>query len=317
MHHCLLILCCSHLASSVSLQDLKTISNQIRDNETAVLSQFPRILTTAFSGRLGNIMFEFASGLGIALDQNTTYIFVERLDRNIQALFTPFPHLADLFPIISLQTSHLLNFSWVHFDRGSSYETQMLLILSQKRGHILLDGCLQSWKYFENHKSLIRSLFAFSPQLRSSCMHYLHNISAGRPVVGIHIRRGDYMGEWSVNHGFLRPNQTYYDRAMMYFKERLFAPLFLVIAENVNEVRSEIFNHTDVIFHSMGTAEGDMCLASLCDHMILSVGSYSWWCGYFNRGEVVYYGKAARKSSRFDWMLTNTDFFFPWWIDLS
>ena len=33
----------------------------------------------------------------------------------------------------------------------------------------------------------------------------------------------------------------------------------------------------------------DMALFSNYDHLITSIGTFSWWAGFYNRGTVIYY----------------------------
>lgn len=62
----------------------------------------------------------------------------------------------------------------------------------------------------------------------------------------------------------------------------------------------------------------DMCIVShLCDHVITTVGTFSFWCGYLSEGTVIYYKDMLpdgyRDKTR--WFVSD-DYWPPDWIGL-
>ncbi|OWF46715.1 Galactoside 2-alpha-L-fucosyltransferase 2 [Mizuhopecten yessoensis] len=79
----------------------------------------------------------------------------------------------------------------------------------------------------------------------------------------------------------------------------------------INEVRSEF-----IVGHSEGV---DMALLGSCNHMITSVGTFSWWSAWLTGGEVTFYQWPARDGSalREQFSEDYTDFFYPGWVGFS
>ena len=67
-------------------------------------------------------------------------------------------------------------------------------------------------------------------------------------------------------------------------------------------------------FHDPGI---DLALASLCDHMIITVGTYGWWAGWLSGGQVIYYADYPIPGSKIDREFSKEDYYPADWIPLS
>ncbi|XP_064111762.1 galactoside alpha-(1,2)-fucosyltransferase 2-like [Macrobrachium nipponense] len=135
----------------------------------------------------------------------------------------------------------------------------------------------------------IRREFTFSLEIQRQVRafweensHYLTKVT-----IGVHVRRTDYM------HALLRfksvvPEQAYFRRAMDYYREKHPGCRFLVSSDDLSFARRSFGAYTDVLFTPGSVRELDMALLASCNHSIITVGSFGFWCGYLCGGEVVY-----------------------------
>lgn len=56
-----------------------------------------------------------------------------------------------------------------------------------------------------------------------------------------------------------------------------------------------------------------MALITLCNHTIISTGTFSWWSSYLANGNVIFYGGWPAKNSTLEKFVNKTDFFLPSW----
>ena len=73
-------------------------------------------------------------------------------------------------------------------------------------------------------------------------------------------------------------------------------------------------NFPDVVFSEGHSAQLDLAILSLCNHTIVSTGSFGWWAGWLANGTVVYYSKWPRPFSPLEYQVNKNDYFPPHWI---
>lgn len=134
-------------------------------------------------------------------------------------------------------------------------------------------------------------------------------------VIGIHNRRGDVVTDPSV--GYKLADREYFTMAMAYFRRRDYYNLgitvvFLVLGEDFkgNEEMFADINNTFVLQPAPDPAE-DMCLLTLCDGVIMTSGTYSWWAGFLNARPSVASRLYAKHGNPTTWKNLTIDFFAP------
>ena len=214
--------------------------------------------------------------------------------------------------------------------RTMTYGADKCLVGSPKDGqNILVDGWLQSFKYFEDVKDEVRQQFTFVDRLQT----YVKDFHAG-PVrnkalqlwpelgknkneyvtVGLHSRRGDMVHN---SAGMTSPPVSYYVNAMKYFKNLYKHVLFVFVTADVKWAKAEFKNFTDILLPSSRKVGEDMAIIASCDHTIVSVGSYGWWGAWLANGTTVYYNNWPRPKSRCRFWLTDADYFPAHWIPIG
>lgn len=222
------------------------------------------------NGRIGNQLFQIASTIGIAIENNHDFAF------NNSEIFNYLPklkkHIFDQFSIINN----------TYFESDFCYQD----IKVSSNENIFLNGYFQSYKYFENQKNIILDFLEINnPVFDVSKKNINFHDSCS-----LHIRRGDYVKISNNNPLNPHPLQTiyYYLEAI----DKINVSNYFVFSDDIKWCK-ENFNDKRLIFidyPSKNTSNFafDLCelqLMSLCEHNIIANSSYSWWAAYFNKNK--------------------------------
>jgi len=265
----------------------------------------PNYIRKELVGRLGNQMFQWASMLGIAkmkggeacIKKSTIY----DEDRKVK------DDMVNVFDGPFRTCRKKVEFKTVKEPHWSKYDISPFLKYSNIEIKTTMDtGFLQSWKYFENIKDEIKNVFTFKIDIAKKAQKIIKKVSGEKKhVVGIHIRRGDH-----ISLGYLRfPTMKYFTTAMDYFIKKYNGNVSFIIATNDKKWVEKNFNYDSVIILKDNTPAEDMAVLSLCDDMIMSIGSFSWWAGYLNKGEVIYYKNEIVKNHKINKGFSKGDYY--------
>lgn len=196
---------------------------------------------------------------------------------------------------------------------------------------ILVEGFRQSWKYTLSIERQLRKQLVLRDEIRRFAEDFLQSAvpsgwkKVGFVRVGIHSRRGDNVKEFFVNYGYTVPSETYFYKAMKYFTDRYSRVQFVVSSDDCAWAREHIADaiglSSDAVSvtstGSNNTAGQDFAVLSMCDHVIMSTGTYGWWAAWIAKGTTIYYADWPRKGSNLERQFTKEDFFPPNWIPMS
>ena len=272
-------------------------------------------------GGLGNLMFEYASAYGIADTKGMALALNEDLEL-YQYFELSIPHTVEEQEICKGATPrgeyHPCGYDKQVFDFDKSRNTQ-------------LTGYMQSWKYFQHVENDLRRQFNFRESVKSSAKTVIHKVVSpwvakdvhfeDLTLIGVHIRRGDIMEKQKVDYGYVTASEDYIERAMNYYRDKYKNTIFLCFSNpNANDTKwvQENVNGSDVIVMTPRAREIDMCILSMCNHTIMTVGSFGWWASWLNTGETVYSLLAAAQNSSLEEDFGDTfgNYFYPGWIGL-
>ena len=270
-----------------------------------------------YEGRLGNHIFEYASLLGIARKNN----LIPLLDRS-SPLRSIFKVSADEAENHSREV-----FSFEYREKkGCTYEPEVMELGGGR--NVMLIGFFQSWKYIKDIESDIMRQFRFQDHIVNEAkIQFLRAISpklktrrykGNATYVAVHVRRGDMVNRPDyVKYGYTSPGADYYKRAMEIFKKKFRNCLFVVSSDDVNWCKNNI-NGSDVVFLNSGNkAEVDMAALTMCNHTLMSGGSYGWWISWWNNGTTVYYKGYPTPGSSLYKLFNAEDYRPPSWIGLD
>jgi len=172
----------------------------------------------------------------------------------------------------------------------------------------------QTWKYFDEIRPLILEEFQFHPkyvqraQFQLSRAHetfYASKAESKVTFIGVHVRRGDYVQQQKM-YGFDFPTVDFYRSAMLYFSRKVSNPIFVLASDDISWCQSDFrpLERQYSIYYISGTSQenggADLAVLSSCDHVIFGLGTFGFWAGYLNPGEVVYCSDCVKNDSA--WM---------------
>jgi len=187
--------------------------------------------------------------------------------------------------------------------------------------NISLTIFLQSWKYFIHVEDQLRLDFTFKPDIVDKARRFLDSTTPPQwkgldfVRVAIHVRRGDHISKGMQKFGWSLAEPDYYNRSMEYFGRCLPRVQFVVLSNDIKWCRRNIVG-PNVVYSGARSPTDDMCLASLCDHAIVSVGSFSWWVGWFANGVTVTQKNFPKPNSPLLKRLSRTDYYKQDWVVL-
>ena len=142
------------------------------------------------------------------------------------------------------------------------------------------EGYWQSEDFFSSVKKEIKEIYKFKLPLDEDNLELLKN--AGKNSLSIHVRRGDYLKEKSLNVC----NLEYYQNALnkILSEEKISGIIFF--SNDIDWCKKNIKTDDIPTFYSTkNTGKNswkDMALMSLCSHNIIANSSFSWWAAYLN-----------------------------------
>ena len=184
--------------------------------------------------------------------------------------------------------------------------------------NLTLSGYFQSFEYFHNVSSELRKMFAVKEEYLNQAIKFLkENTSNVRTLIGLHVRRGDFLTKTSQNEGRVVADRNYTRKSMNFFRENYKDAFFVVLSDDQKWCKDNI-NGSDVIFSPFKEPIVDMAILSLCNHTIITSGSYGWWGAWLANGTVVYLKDFPKPGSPLDKSgLITYEYYFPHWIGMS
>tara|TARA_R100001015_G_C4606774_1_gene161839 strand:+ start:610 stop:1413 length:804 start_codon:yes stop_codon:yes gene_type:complete len=225
-----------------------------------------------YFGRFGNQMFQYASGLGISIQNHQKFGFPSENSEIIRTGVLGYDEKCVLDECFNLtcsryegtkgfrtgvDTSSEFNHEW--FDIGEN---------------INIHGYFQDEKYFKHCENLIRSEFEFNDSIKETATAELNKLknSSNEPLISVHVRRGDYLQLSDVHPPC---SLEYYNEAFD-ISSVLNEGRFLVFSDDISWCK-ENFKLDNIIFSEVNDSYTEMCMMTMCDHHIIANSSFSWW----------------------------------------
>ena len=99
---------------------------------------------------------------------------------------------------------------------------------------------------------------------------------------------------------------------MEHFRAKYKNVVFIAVSEHKHYIKKNIVGD-DVLYSTSRSDILELTLLTLCDHTIMSVGTFSWWAAYLAGGDVVYYKDHMPKTGRLSSFHNDFQFFLPEW----
>jgi len=168
----------------------------------------------------------------------------------------------------------------VLIERNMDYDARM----SRVRGPIYLWGWWQSEKYFADFAEELRGTLDLGPP--TSRAAELGARLAGRPVVAIHVRRGDYLEPSGPQRRLFPCSSDYYRRAFAEMARRVPDAGYAIFSDDPAWAAENIRPPGPVVLPAGDpprTDREDFYLLTRCRHFIIANSTFSWWGAWLGR----------------------------------
>ena len=269
------------------------------------------LVCSGWSGRLGNMMFQFAAGYATARKYHAAFSF-----------YNPGDKLGRAFDI--RKWTHGLKCKRLISEYGfAKYISQYMISSRRSRVSVFMRGSFVSWKYFYVYADEIHSIFSFNQATRARAKLALDKVrqdvthrqqinkkrrSIIINIIAVHVRLGDRYS--MVDTAFIR-------RAMNYFlddSKNNQITVFVIVSDNLKTCR-KVLSKYDVYYSTCGNdALCDMAMMATSDGAILAhYSTFGWWGAWLSKRQVVY-----NKCQMISYPLhcNRSDTFPPHWIAL-
>ncbi len=223
---------------------------------------------TTLTDRIGNNLFQIATGASLAYRHNTGYIAC----------------ISDMVVSNGISLKDYLEqfrgniFRKIDFMEGipdESYEyIQPCFEFReiQYRENIRLTGYFQSEKFFA--QEYVRNLFSIDSQTKDYILNK-YGFLKERELISINVRRGDFLKR-PLRHPVCE--MPYFRRAIRHFgKEHK----YLIISDDIKWCKKK-FRGKNFVFIDDEPPLIDLYLQTFCKHNIISNSTFSWWGAWLN-----------------------------------
>lgn len=272
------------------------------------------------NGRLGNQMFQFAFLFGLRFDHGVEIrLRQDQFSEHRCKLQLGFPNVS-----FDLLTSKQNNCDEQIHESESMTPIDIPSNINSIGKATNFRGYFQTQDYFANCVQQIKNLFTFQDDVVQLASSTIVNMKGNNGhVIGLHVRMGDNMG---AGHTYSQINHIYCQTAVNIIKQKHPQKRLhlLVVTEDLTDMRLFDIVHPASIkgiesFCLQSTTDfQDMCTLSLCDSLIMSCSSFSWWAAYLGSCDrlilcpVPWYNKNVARFDKFD----TSRLFLDTWIKL-
>lgn len=220
------------------------------------------MITVRLKGGLGNQMFQYAAGRAKSLKNKTGLLLdVSYFDFKLVGI-TERTYSLDVFNI----SGKIIKRSFFKFILEKIFTR---------------DDYFQSAKYFERHEEIIRKDFTLKEPLSGKSAELLVDIK-NCSSVGIHVRRGDYVG--NATHPVL--DEGYYKAGLEYISRNSKIDKVYVFSDDIRWCQENLrFDYPTVFVgdeYAGKYGEVHMILMSACKNFVIANSTFSWWSAWLS-----------------------------------
>lgn len=227
---------------------------------------------TYLTGRIGNNLFQIATGASLAFRHNTSFIAC------ITDTWCNEPDNCYLDEYLKQFKTNLLRN--IEFFKGTPEDA---IIFDQVHrveqipyfDKICLHGLWQSENYFKKEADYIRELLSIDEETRSFIKNRYKHVFEN-DVISIVVRRGDYCKQPQFHPTC---SIKYYRNAINYFGRD---KRYLIISDDIEWCKTK-FVGNNYFFSDHDSPVVDFYLQTYCKHNIISNSSFAWWGAWLNQ----------------------------------
>lgn len=280
------------------------ISASFYNNKTYMGCKF--ITNDKLVGRTGNQMFQIASVIGLAYK----YDLIPLL-KNVKPV-------SDIFDLPNKATITLARTALMDFSVNCcKYDSKVEHIRPDKNWTIA--GFLQTYKYFNPIRDIVSGVFKFHENIMKSADGYIKKVSErGADNVCIHVRRGDHLSSEAKEFGYTPTDINYIRDAISFFLMSSIKTQFIFLSDDILWCKKNFrFSNFVVHFSPFEDAGKDMAFMSLCDHVVITSGSFGWWGAWLSERVAIYYKGFPARNTTLWRQFSFPDYYPSDWIGLT
>jgi hypothetical protein len=227
-------------------------------------------------GGLGNQMFQVAAAIVYQEEKHKTVLLPREFYNShntfnqeyADTVFSSFPNRVDIVFDQNAIDYFLQNKSFTKHSISPGFDVWTPEDIS---GNVLLHGYFQYYPALEKHEQTIRRIYL------AGLTPFVSSYKASEELVGIHIRRGDYMKHPYADYLPTQPT-SYYEKALEYFDKD--NQTFYIFSDDLEWcMNQDVFRNLP---HKVFLDEPNECkclaLMTLCQGGFICANStFSWW----------------------------------------
>jgi len=235
-----------------------------------------------FLGRLGNNLFQIASGYGLAMKYKMNLFFTHdynesyNISKNYVYRDNIFKNKNLLFLDNKLINYNNINVYTEHEDVNNPRTFNTNVISDDKKDTLIMNGYLQNEKYFKDYKEDIINMFK-NDEMNKILLEKYPNIMNS---CFIHVRRGD-----NVNQPlYWIDNDKYFKAAIEYILNIHKDVHFYIISDDIEFCKTyNILSNINKTFVENLEPLPTLYLMNIAKCGIIHNSTLSWWGGYLNQ----------------------------------
>lgn len=143
-------------------------------------------------------------------------------------------------------------------------------------------------------------------------------------IIGIHVRRSDLLKPSNIEFGYKSADADYIEKAIKFIAHRLHDKHLTLLLlgddlawnQNFSSYLKNVFDEFHIVALPPRSPAIDLCILTLCDHVIMTVGTFGWWAAYLSPGLKIYQLEQVTNASEISLGFNSGDYFPPDWIGL-
>lgn len=282
------------------------------------------------SKNCGYITFTFPdgmTGLGNRMYVYATFYGIARHNKKLPFIYEKGFELDNYFKISVSKIVDKFDVSKFSVDRSAWYTCCTFIpslfdITCGSNFNVV--GWRVSWKYFGKVENEIRREFTFVENISIPCAEVFQDVinqfnTTWRDsiVIGAHLRRGDLLQQKFLEYGMIPATKEYLHNAVNYFVKKFSDSnkklIFIILGDDYNWNIENVPKVDNIKVMKPNIRTVDMCILSMCNHTIISTGTFGYWSAFLSGGIVTYMKDQCRPGSKFCSELKDEDYINPAW----
>jgi len=242
------------------------------------------------------------------------YAYPEPLERIFHAVI--YYILASRRQGLHMQILRLLPslMDWHLFLEPTDYSYSQALFMSAPLNRLLIGGW-HSYQYYKSFKAQLVQLYEFpSDRIPSSIKRWLSSLPQNQQIVGIHVRKGDYLSPANLEKFGSVCGDAYYRTALRHLRHIVPNPLLVLFTNDLKWCNTYLSDFEFILPPALPPSLSwvDMHLMQQCDSLILSNSTFSWWAAFLSSK-----AKLVLRPNEFISGVKSDSFFPPEWLPIS